>query len=776
MKDDHPFYAQRRPIGHLLVLAALLIVGPCGLLGSGRAWAAPRRAKANTRRPAGCFHAVYSWKERQGPMLFVQEIHLYGNGTIRFVAKTGVGSAHEFMAPKDQSFAKQFRQELTKAKTMPVPTPTCGAPRGGTLTITRLHRKTTTIDLFQPANWARYGRLARWLVRKVMGAALPALDADCRPLRTSLRPGARPPTGLPKIRNRNHEEQYLSNYAKATSDEARFQALVRLAWTRNGDPFFRFELLKRYPTRQQSQALIQYHLAELVRSVSNSDLTRRLLRRIGHRSGPEFDFHRAILMAILGDVQGMRRSLAAYDQALGRKVGKSQTTELKRVAAARTTLAANRTTWRAVKTAHARLFAFYWDILYRIGGGNPKTDPPMASLLAAMALHHARQAFFTRGPVVRGPVNLRARRFVLRYYPSLSKTNWLSLPVAYRFDMLLMTGYLRRHPSLYRNTSFSGPSSDEDILDRLIVLHRYREAKRFIRRRAGGIPKREARLDVVAGRAFRRNEAWNLAKAAFTHAASLGASQGWAEFVRTLIQEGRLVEATAQTLQSKWLSSDATMALARSELQSRLGHDDEAAKAALAAIQADGGPAAHRQAGLALAAMGRLSKAAAHFKAAMSDPTVGPLARVDLAEMALAVGRIKQAMQAARGLRASGSRPGCAEAILSVAAAIQHHGKLASLEAERADFHARTNPDDLVCAAQTFLHHQVMFPIAVRLLRRALTRRPNWSVARAMLAEVLVQGGRPRSALSEIEAAIRVRPNYQPYRRLRLAIRQAIHR
>jgi len=753
-------------------MMAAFMFAVLALASRGRAWATPSRN--GPTRPAGGFHVVYTWKERQGPMLFVQEIHLYGNGTLRFVAKTGVGANHEFMAPTDRAFAQRFKQELSKAKARPDPRPTCGAPRGGILTITGLHRKKTVIDLFQSANWARYGRLARWLVSKVMGGTMPALDADCRPLQTGLRPGAHPPAGLPEIRDPDHEDQFLSDYAKATSDDARYRALVNLAWTKNGDPFFRFELLRRYPTRRESQALIQYHLAELVRSVSNKNLARRLLRRIGRRSGPEFDFHRAILQAILSDVQGMKHSLAAYEQALGRKAGRLQTTEWNRVAAAWATLSTDRTTWRSVKTAHARLFAFYWNLLYRIGGGNPKTDPPLAGLLATMALHEARQAFFSRGPVVRGSVNLRARRFVLKYYSPLSKRNWLSLPVAYRFDLLLMTGYLRRHPSLYRNTGYTGPNSDAIILERLILLHRYREAKRFIQRRAGGIPKREARLDVVAGKAFRRNEAWNLAKAAFMHAAQLGAGQGWAEFVRTLIEEGRLAAAAAQAIQAKWLSSNPVMALARSELQARLGHDDEAAKSALAAIQEDGGPEAHRQAGLALAAQGRLSKAAAHFKAAMSDPTIGPQARVDLAEMALATGRIKQARQAARDLRASGALPGCAETILSIAATMQHQEGLARLEAERADFHSGTDPDDLVCAASHFLHHQTMFPVAVRLLRRALTRRPDWSVPRAMLANALAQGGSLRSALNEIEAALRVRPNYQPYLRLRLAIRQAI--
>jgi tetratricopeptide (TPR) repeat protein len=736
-------------------------------------WAFGPDASATKAQPK--FHLAYEWKERQGPLTLEHTIHVYGNGTIRYTRSTGFGPPVDYTPPRDRKLAEQLERELIQAAKSPLPLSSCGAPRGGVLMVEGADIKKKKLDLNDSEGWQRYGRLARKIVSKVMGPPPTPLAADCQVLRTKLKPGRGSASGTktPKVISAKQEPKLLAKLGEAEAEEERREALAALAWCRGGDPFFRYALLKSHPTSPEAQALLEYHTSALVRGIVDSQSARWLLKRLGRRKGPEYDYHRAILYGVLARPEKVRSSLTAFWKALGQPEDQSYGW-VDRAVGALATVRKDEVGWGQVRLAHARLFVFYDRLAEMVWGGKAEDAPPLAIHLVRRAIHHARLAFFSRGPRVRGSLAAEARKLAINYYAVLAKGRWYRHPVWHRLDLMGITGYLRRNKSLYRNTGFAGPDPPEKTVARLVRLRRYRSANRFVNRVAGGKDEEEAKLRIRQGIALLEMEEWHRAHAALLEGAKKGSTEAWAELVSGLVEQGKLGAAAAQIAQSDVVAQSGPMLVARAELERRKGRWKASLGFAKKALKKGAGARARHAAGLAYAALGKPGRAVTELEAALSDPRVGCRAQQDLAALYLRGGMLERASAAARsGLAAERCSPGWAHSVLAAVAALRKQPALAKLLSERAEFHAQDDPDALFAASRVLVHHHVEPGLALRMLRKALARRPGWSRPRALVARLLAEGGLYHRARLELHAALKVKPLDPAYRALLKAIIEA---
>ncbi len=761
------------PRPHQPVLVAVLAVSV--LLSPSQGWTRSPFDAARPAPPAGGFHATYQWMEQRGPLALTHEIHVYGNGHLRLVTKTGLGPAQEFNPPRNKGLADEIAHTIAES-TKPSTTlhAPCGAPSGGRLTIIDHRGKKQVFDLFDPSRWTRFGALARKLRAVVLGVAPPVFGRDCRALLPGLQPRSKL-AGIPNLKREVSETRLLAQFATARTDDERTAALAKLAWMRTTDPFFRFELIRRHPTNSVSQALLRYGLAAMVRQVSNRTTASWLLGRIGHRTGPDAAFHRALLQVAREDYAAAGRNFAEYYQSLARpKLASRALARGLAVAKALKTIRSDKSLWRAVKRAHALVFTYLIDSMTLAGlwPFPPAPQPALAILLTRRALHHARMAFFSRGPIIRGRLLMRARAFLIASYAVLTQGSWDGLPARERMDMLNLTGFLRRNPSLYRATGFSGPESIERSLVRMARLRRYREVRRFIDRRAGGKKALRAKLLDLVGRTYCRMEQWERAKQCLMDAARLGHVGAWAAHLRCLVEQGETVRAAAALAATPEPLKGAEYWIAASDLGRSQGHWRRAEAAARRSLAAGGGAPAHEVLGLALAGRGRLAQAAAELEAAAADPSVGARAWVAFGRMALAAGKPDQAKKAVEHLERPGSGlRGCGQAL---AAAMTKSSALQDLLARRALAHARTNPDALQCAADLLLESGRAPAVTYEMLQRVLALRPAWSRANAAMALLLFNGDRPSRAVGFVEAALHAKPHKHRYRLLETAIMRSL--
>jgi tetratricopeptide (TPR) repeat protein len=444
---------------------------------------------------------------------------------------------------------------------------------------------------------------------------------------------------------------------------------------------------------------------------------------------------------------------------------------LQRVRQAVLVSGSDKTTWRASRLAHARLFEYYRRVGRNVWTGPPDQAPPLALYLFRRAIHFGRKAVFSRGPVVRGKTAARARQLLLTYYPVLVRGNWLLHPVWHRFDLLQLTGYLRRNPRMFRTTGFPGPEGEVSTVRRLVRLQRYKESENFVLKHGKANPKKEVALRLSQGTACVGMEQWKRAREILLKAARLGSVAAVAELVQALVKEGDLAQAALKLSQSGAYAQSAEISLARAALAGRLGQWKAAAVHAERAAGLGGGARAQRAWGLALAALGKLPQAVKRFQAAFGNNRWGCAARADVAGLYLAVGKYELARKTALVLAGTaGCRAARAHALLAAVSHRQGRKKLARLLVARAEFHASTDPELLVSVARILVQNRAAPQAAGKILRRAIRYRPRWSVPHALLARLLAEGGSPGTALIHIRIALKRRPHDPDYRGLFRAI------
>ena len=736
-------------------------------------WGSPQRAMGAPPK----FHVTYEWTEKHGPLSVKHAIHLYGNGTLRHSRATGFGPPSDYTPPRDLALAIRLKTEIDTAmqKKKP-PLPPCGAPRGGGLTVEGLGPKKKEISLNESEGWMRYGRIARALVDEVMGAPPEALESDCRPLQVRLKPAKKRAQNLPKVRAASQEDEWLKKLGSSDGQEARREALSALAWMKGGDVFFKYALLRKHPTSAESRALLRHHAAVLTRNVHDVSGARWLLQRFGRRAGPEYDYHRALLYAVVGRLNQSLKSLEAFAVALGRdpKKVKKELSWLKKAVDAQETLASDKATWGARRRAHSRMFALYERLTKRLWMGKPEEAPPLAVFFIRRAAHQARLAFFSRGPTVRGRLRRRGKTLVMTYYHLLVKGHWYRHPVWHRLDLMALTGYLRRNRRLFKNTGFSGPDSPVHTVERLVRLRRFKAADRFVERIGDGRAKKEAPLRLHQGRALLAMERWKRAQKTLMKGAKMGSAEAWAELVMGLVEQGALGAARQQIANSGAVSETAEMKLAEAFSARRQGHWKRAMAAAKKARERGGGASARRALGLARAARGELKAAVSELTAAYSDPRVGCRARAETAELYIRGKLFEKAKKAIRGfLNDRRCSPAWGHALLAAAALKAGRKPLSNIEAARADFHARWDPDACIDSARVLIRHGVVTPNRRRLLRRALARRPHWSIGHALLARLYAEQGALKLARGHARVALKKKPLDPAYRALYRTILKA---
>ena len=736
-------------------------------------WGSPQRAMGVPPK----FHVTYEWTEKHGPLSVKHAIHLYGNGTLRHSRATGFGPPSDYTPPRDLGLAIRLKSEIEGAmqKKKP-PLPPCGAPRGGVLTVEGLGPKKKKISLNDSDGWMRYGRIARALVDEVMGAPPEALESDCRPLQVRLKPAKKRARGLPKVRAVGQEDKWLKKLGSADGVEARREALSALAWMNGGDVFFKYALLRKHPTSAESRALLRHHAAVLTRNVHDVSGARWLLQRLGRRAGPEYDYHRALLYAVVGRLDQSLKSFKAFHLALGREPGKvgKELSWVKKAVEAQKTLASDKATWGARRRAHSRMFDLYEHLAKRLWMGAPKDAPPLAVFFIRRAAHQARLAFFSRGPTVRGRLRKRGRTLVITYYDRLVQGHWYRHPVWHRLDLMALTGYLRRNQRLFKNTGFSGPDSPIHTVERLVRLRRFKAADRFVDRIGDGRAKKEAPLRLHQGRALLAMERWKRAQKTLMKGAKMGSAEAWAELVMGLVEQGALGAARQQIANSGAVSETPQMKLAEAFLARRQGLWKRAIAAAKKARERGGGASARRALGLALAARGKLKAAVSELSAAYSDPRIGCRARAETAELYIRGKLLDKAQKTIRDFLNDTRCPSAwGHALLAAAAQKAGQTTLAKTQAARADFHARWDPDACIDSARVLIRHGVVTPNRRRLLRRALARRPHWSIGHALLARVYAERGALKLARVHARVALKKKPLDPAYRALYRAILKA---
>ncbi len=733
---------------------------------------------SDVKPPAGGFEVTYRWTERSGPLTFTKEVHVYGNGQLRWVVRSGLGPAREFTPPRDRALAAELRKVL--GGKLPKAQAPCGSPRPGELLFRGTGRKARRIPLWQAQSWQSHGGLAERLLERVLRLQPPRLDGRCRPLLFGLEPG-RKPRKPPWIRRKPDTETLLRRFSKATDEEGRLGALTGLAWSQGEDPFFRFELLRQFPTRRPTRALLQAGVPALVRSARTED-AKMLLARLVHRKDPDALFQSALLLAALGRLGDSVAKAASFWRAVlpdGKL--KPVLRRLGRIRKAAGVLLHGAPTWGADKRAHAAIFRYLHDLLSWSGLWPPAStddgagDATVPLLLAHRALHHARIAYFWRGPRPRTGA-AAARAFLLEAYAFFAQGDWSGLPPVWKMDLVYLTGYLRKNPGTYRHTAFAGPLPVRQSVVRLIEMARDEMARRFLDRKTPPGSKGRAELLLAAGRAYRRMEAWDFADWAFQEAAKAGSTDAAFEEICTALERGDVARAAALTASLGPVLDPAQAAAVEAVAAWMRGQWQKAATKAAQAARTVSRPDLQLLAGRALASLGRLDEAASLLEGVCRKPSrQAASACAVLGEMALAANRQEALDRAATSLEALGaSGRGCGLALRAAWQAQKGAKSLASLLTRQASFRAGRHPEALLCAAGVLARHHLALPLAMGMVERALALRPGWSQAEALLARLFLEGGRAREAYQHALAAVNRRPGRLAYRALLAAARSRL--
>jgi len=723
------------------------------------------------------FHLTYEWKELHGPLAVTYKIHLYGNGTLRYSRATGFGPPAEYTPPKNLSLAKKLESQLSEAKEKKqLPEPPCGAPRGGVITIQGLSGKKEKLSLMDSKGWMRYGRIARALVDEVMNEPPKALESDCRALQIRMSPSKKRTSNLPKVHTNESESKLLTTYGKADSEESRKKALAALSWMKSGDPFFKYELLKSHPTTSAARKLLQYHTSVLTRNIKGKSNAQWLLQRLGKRTGPEYDYHRALLYVVMGRYQDALDSLNSFGKAMGRDSNelREENAWVRKAVDAATTLKSEKAGWGARRRAHAEMFGFYENMANMMWIGNPDKAPPLCLYFIRRASHQARLAFFSRGPQIRGSLLRRAQTFILTHHDKLVEGRWYRHPVWHRLDLIALTGYLRRHSRLFRDTGFSGPEQPTSTVERLVMLRRFKAAERFVERMGDGKAEVESSLRFHQGRALLDMERWQKAHTALMKGAKMGSVAAWAMLVSGLVEQGNLGAARQQISNSGAVAKTEDMKLAEAFLEKRHGNWKKSLAAAKEAYKQNRSLRARRAVGLALAALGNLEQSVVELSAAYSDPTIGCEARSESAEIYLRGKLFSKANKTIHGMLADKRcPPAWGHALLAASANKEDMKELAQLQSRRVKHHAGWDPDICLKSVRIMLNYGISNPIMSELLKRVMSRRPTWSKAHALLARDLAENGLLRKAGVHAKVALKKKPMDPAYRALYRAILKA---
>ncbi|MFH2004960.1 MAG: hypothetical protein ABI333_00105 [bacterium] len=730
------------------------------------------------RRGATGIHVVYAWQERVDQIPIQHEVHLYGNGYMRYAQRAGAGAVQETTLPSDKPFVLDLVEQFRAARAAKQLVPPCGAPQGGTLTV-RLGRRPLRLDLTRTQLWNRFGGLVRKIIARVVGAVPQPLEADCQPLRLRVDPSRlTQPRRLEKLGTRAEEQQLLLRYGAAQSGEERLEVLASLALIRDGDRFFRWELLRRHPGSVAARRLVRRHASELVRGVRDEAEARELLGTLGQLSGPEGRHHRAVLQLFTGQTAEASRNLHAFHTSLNQlgtarrvvgQVGEFQTAQVdaRRI----------RPPWGRIRRAFPRQFLFWLRLAQPVWVGDPDQAPPLALALYRRALRFG--VLSALNPSVRagsgGAQTVRAARALVRsHYARLSRGRWDRLPYAYRQDLLSVSGYVRRFP-----TSFPKEWIEKNLDDRprtvcrMVRMAYLVVADRFIERMVELQKAKEGPLRLAQGRCLAERERWAGARKAFSRAAELGVSEARIALAEMSLDQGDLggAERVLEALGNK--SAEAL------RIESRLwrlrDRPTKAIRAAEAAQQAAPDARSRYAVGRSWELVGRRDKARAAYSNGLREPsTAGLRARLALAKLELAAGQPRAALDAAwpltraaeRRFRASG------HAAVAMAAAGMNMEQLVELQVARAAYHAWDDPAALAEVADILIAQGRGLGVALNALLRARGKRPRWSRLFALSAFLYGQLRQLPRAMQSITAALDVRPEYPPYR----AIEQALVR
>jgi len=737
------------------------------------------RRRARRSAGVGGVHIVYAWQERVDRIPIHHEIHFYGNGFMRYAQRAGTGPLRETTLPNDRAFVAEVARRYRAAHRAKTLLPPCGAPQGGVLTV-RLGRRPRKISLDDPERWNRYGRLVRTIVSRVVGSVPPPLEADCQPLRLRVDPtGLTRPRKIPSLPPRADERQMLLSLGVATSADRRLEALAALARIRDGDRFFRWALLRSHPGSLAARRLVRRHAAELVRSVRNPAEARELLGYLGQLTGPEGRYHRAVLQLVVGRTEDAARNLGAFHTALNQlSTAQTVTGRVTKLRLAQVDARRRHPPWGPIRRSFARLFVFWHRLARTVWAGDPAQAPPLAILLYRRALHYARLSALS--PSVRatsgGATAVRAaRRLVRTHFSRLARGRWDALRYVQRQDLLVVTGYARRYPTL-----FPKGWVDQNVEDypttvcRMIRMRYFTVAERFVERMVEQKKADEGRLRVAQGRCLVDQERFALARRALTRAAALGRAEARVALADALVDQGDLVGAEREVAALPKKSAPGLV------IESRLWRLRErpvrAVRAAQAAVALQKNARSLDALARSLDLGGRRPAARkAYAEAAGEASPAGRSARLALARLDLTDGNYRAAFDAAWPLVQAPGAPerrlrAAAHAVLAMAAAGQSMAALARVQTQRAVYHAGQDPESLAEVADVLIAQGRRLDVALDALRLAQGRRPGWSRVYALHAFVYGQVRHLPRALQSISTALAIRPDYPPYRAIERAL------
>lgn len=737
------------------------------------------RRRARRSPGVGGVHIVYAWQERVDQIPIGHEIHFYGNGFMRYAQRAGTGPLQETTLPNDRAFVAavvaQYRA-AHKAKTL---LPPCGAPQGGVLTV-RLGRRPRKISLDDPERWNRYGRLVRTILSRVVGSVPPPLEADCQPLLLRVDPTRLTrPRKVPKLPTRSDERQMLLALGVATSADRQMEALAALARIRDGDRFFRWALLRRHPGSLAARRLVRRHSSELVRSVRNPAEARELLGYLGQLTGPEGRHHRAVLQLVIGRTEDAARNLHAFHTALNQlSTAQSATGRVTKLSAAQVDARRRRPPWGPIRRSFARQFVFWHRLARTVWAGDPAQAPPLAILLYRRALHYARMSALS--PSVRassgGANAVRAARNLVRtHFSRLARGRWDALRYVQRQDLLVVTGYARRYATLFPKGWVALNVDDHSTtVCRMIRLRYFAVADRFVERMVEQKKADEGRLRVAQGRCLVEQERWAPARRALVRAAALGRVEARVALADALLDQGDLGGAERELAALPKGSASGLVIESRLwRLRERPVRAVRAAQAAVA-LRSDALSGAALARSLELA--GRRQAARKAYGEASGEATgAGRSARLAWARLELLDGNYRAAFEVAWPLvRAPGAPErrlrAAAHAVLAQAAVGQSMGALATLQTQRAIYHAGQDPEALAEVADVLIAQGRRLDVALDALRLARGRRPGWSRIYALYAFVYGQLRQLPRALQSISTALTIRPDSLPYRAIERAL------
>lgn len=736
------------------------------------------RRRARRPRPlgGGGVHLVYAWQERVDQIPIHHEIHIYGNGFMRYAQRAGTGPLQETTLPNDRAFVAGVVARYRVAKKAKVLLPPCGAPQGGVLTV-RLGRRPRKVRLDNPDRWNRYGRLVRSLVARVVGSVPPPLEADCQPLRLRV-----DPTRLTRVRKakklptRADERRMILELGAATSADRRLEALAALARTRDGDRFFRWALLRHHAGSLPARRLVRRHASELVRSVRNEVEARELLGYLGQLTGAEGRYHRAVLQLVIGRTEHAARNLHAFHTALNQlPTAVASTGRMTKLRAAQLDARRRRPPWGPIRRSFARQFVFWHRLARSVWAGDPARAPPLATLLYRRALHYARMSALS--PSVRASsggakVVRAARKLVTTHFRRLAHGRWDGLPYVWRQDLLVVTGYVRRYATLFpKGWAAANLDDHATTVCRMIRLRYFAVADRFVERMVEQKKVDEGVMRLAQGRCLVEQERWVPARRALARAVALGRVEARVALADALLDQGDLAGAERE------LASLPKRSTAGLVIESRLWRLRERPVRAIRAAQAAIAVRSDARSLGALAQSWELAgrrKAArkAYGEAAAEASAQGRSARLAWARLELLDGNPRSAFDVAWPLVQAPERRlrAAAHAVLAQAAMGQSMRALARLQTERAMYHAGQDPVALAEVADVLIAQAHQPGVALDALRLARGRRPGWSRIYALYAFVYGQLRRLPRALQSISTALAIRPDYPPYRAIERAL------